>query len=659
VNNEGKFAPPEQGIRTLNHSMRYFKLLVITLMLLSVTRVATGQSFSSKEELEAAANVLFSKQQYAEAKPLFSQLLSQDAMNPDYNYRFGVCIMFTESDKAKPLPYVEGGANSPGVNPEAHYFLGLLYRFNYRFDQSAEAFEKAKAKGFTGGGIDLDREIQVSRNGRVLFNDAVRFNPAMEKEVIASEFYRPYDFRKLKGKVIPTPTEFKSKFDVKNLKETYVYTPFTGTTLVYASLGEDGRNGQDLYQVKRLPNGEWSLPQRLPDVINTPFDEDFAFLDEESNVLYFSSKGHNTMGGYDVFSSKLDDATGNWSVPVNLRYPINSPFDDFLYLSDPENELAFFASTRGTAEGMVKVFKTIFHDPEKVELTVVEGYFEDETDSVFSYMETTVIDPETKEVVGKYRSNPLTGRYLLILPPKQGYAMDVAPRGAAGFQFALDVPQSGPYRPLRQDITFNKDSDKGAVELTNYFDKAGNPDTVKVVKALNADQITERMPQVSASLLAAAERESKMKAQSELAAAKKLEEEARKAEEAALAAEKARQDSIAQAELAAAKKLEEEARKAEEAALAAEKARQDSIAQAELAAAKKLEEEARKAEEAALAAEKARQDSIAQAELAAAKKLEEEARKAEEAALAAEKARQDSIAQSGTRCCEEVGRGST
>ncbi len=134
-------------------------------------------------------------------------------------------------------------------------------------------------------------------------------------------------------------------------------------------------------------------------------------------------------------------------------------------------------------------------------------------------------------------------------------------------------------------------------------------------------------------------------AQAELAAAKKLEEEARKAEEAALAAEKARQDSIAQAELAAAKTLEEEARKAEEAALAAEKARQDSIAQAELAAAKTLEEEARKAEEAALAAEKARQDSIAQAELAAAKTLEEEARKAEEAALAAEKARQDSIAQ--------------
>ena len=137
-------------------------------------------TYSSKAELEKAANDLFQKNEYSKAKSLFSQLLSMDALSPDFNYRFGVCIMYTESDPAKPLPYIEGGTNSQSVNPEAYYFLGLIYRYNYRFDQSADAFAKAKAKGMNNPAIDLDREVQISRKGRVLYNDSLIFVPAME-----------------------------------------------------------------------------------------------------------------------------------------------------------------------------------------------------------------------------------------------------------------------------------------------------------------------------------------------------------------------------------------------------------------------------------------------------------------------------------------------
>ena len=638
--------------------LKLFRISLILLFLVFTSHAIGQTTFASKAELEKAANELFQKKEFAKAKSLFSQLLSQDGLNPDYNYRFGVCIMYTEADPAKPLPYIEGGANSQGVNPEAYYFLGLIYRYNYRFDQSADAFAKAKTKGMNNPAIDLDREVQISRNGRVLYNDSLLFVPAMEKEVIKSEFYRPYDFRKLKGKVIPAPPNFKTKYDEKNLTESFIYTHFEATALVYASYGEDGANGKDLYRVKKLPNGEWSLAEHLPDVINSKYDEDFAFLDEVNNTLYFASNGHNTMGGLDVYSSRFDDNTKKWSVPVNLQHPINSPFEDFLYLSDPDNESAFFTSTRQTPEGMVKVFKTLFFDPELVELTVIDGSFEDKTDSLYNYMEANVIDPQTNEVVGKYRSDAVTGKYMFILPPKVGYTLDVAPRGAKGFRFSLDVPKQDPSKTLKQNITYNKSESEGAVQLTNYFDKAGKLDTMIVSKSLALDDMTEKMPAITTQVsdkIAAKEKQMKTEelavkkaVEEKLLAeqqAKKSEEERILAEQKAQAAEQARLDSINQTELVAAKKAEEERILTEQKAQAAEQVRLDAIAQTQLVEAKKTEEGRILAEEQANAAEKARVDAIAQTELVEAKKAEEGRILAEEQANAAEKASLDAIAQ--------------
>ena len=69
----------------------------------------------------------------------------------------------------------------------------------------------------------------------------------------------------------------------------------------YSSYGKDGSNKLDLYRVKRVSGGDWSEPVRLPDNINTPYDESYPFLHPDGKTLFFCSKGHNSMGGYDVF----------------------------------------------------------------------------------------------------------------------------------------------------------------------------------------------------------------------------------------------------------------------------------------------------------------------------------------------------------------------
>ncbi|MFT4544614.1 MAG: hypothetical protein ACI9EQ_001074 [Bacteroidia bacterium] len=672
----------------------YHRLLFTFLLTFCAFSGMAQVSFDSQEELEKAADTFFNEGAYSKAKPLFSQLLSKEALNPNFNYRFGVCIMYTEPDPLKPLPYIQGGASSNGVNKEAYYFLGKAYQYNYRFEDAHVAFQKAKDAGYSKAGIDLDRNIEESLNGKVLFNPAIDFNPAQNKVVLESEFYRPYDFRKLKGKVIPMPPSFKTKYDQKNLVGTVVYTPSNSNVLVYASYGENGANAKDLYKVIRLPDGEWSFPQRLSDNINTKYDEDYAFYGEDSNTLLFASKGHNSMGGYDVFSAKFNPDKNSWSTPSNLQYPINSPFDDFLYISDPNGKVAFFTTARNSAEGKLRVMKTLLYDPDQVELSVVEGTFIDETDSIYNYASLTVLDPMTNQVIGKYRTNQETGKYVIILPPQNDYIIDVGPREASGFNFDLDVPKSDSSKPLQQTITYGASSEKGTVTVTNYFDATGKPDSLVLAESKPLNEVLDKMVAMSdpSDILAAREetagelqisdarqnaqtnREAELAKKAELDAAKKLVDEkaiADKEVTAALAkskAEKEEKDRIATA--AAEQKLEEQkaaaelaAQQLEEGKLLAEMKVAEALAKAEkeeqerlLAETKKLEEEkvaklaVQRKEDARLLTEMKATEAIALAKtqeeekerLAAieAKRLEEEEK---EAQVVAQKAQEEKL----------------
>jgi hypothetical protein len=608
-------------------------LLFFFLVVLSFNGVAQV-SFDSQEELEKAANEFFDANDYTKAKPLFSQLLSKEALNPNYNYRFGVCILFTESDPLKPLPYIEGGANSKGVNIEAYYFLGKALQLNYRFNDAITSYQRAKSAGLNKPNIDLDRSMEECRNGNILYNPAIDFQPAQNKEVIASEFYRPYDFRKLKGKVIPMPPDFKTKYDQKNLTGTVIYTPTNSQTLVYASYGDDGANAKDLYRVNRLPNGELALPLRLPNTINTKYDEDYAFYDEESETLFFASKGHNSMGGYDVFSSTYDANENIWSTPLNLQYPVNSPYDDFLYVSDPDGKVAFFTSRRDVEAGKLRVMKMLLNDPQQVEVSVLEGTFHDRTDSVYNYAALTVYDPATKEVVGKYRSHNQTGKYLLILPPQNDYKMDVGPREANGFKFDLDVPKQESINTLRQGIAYDASGENGTVTVTNYFDATGKPDSIAFAESRSLTEIEEQMVDMPEPIEV-------------LASEQKTNYGAKKTEEIALA-KKAKKDSLKQVQEVALEAQQKVEGAAKQASLDAEKVKEDSLNQvAELALQEKNKvEEVTKQDELAKA-EKERLEAISEAEQDALAFL------TKETAAKLEKARQDSLKQAEEIAAQE------
>src|SRR5690606_22592519 len=99
---------------------------------------------------------------------------------------------------------------------------------------------------------------------------------------------------------------------------------------------------------------------------------DAPFLSSDGKTLYFASKGHNTVGGFDIFKSVRDDS-GQWSAPVNIGAPINSSGDDIYYVENSEGTLAYYASMRPGSFGYLDLYTASF-ECRNIPTTEVKGY---------------------------------------------------------------------------------------------------------------------------------------------------------------------------------------------------------------------------------------------------------------------------------------------
>ncbi len=118
-----------------------------------------------------------------------------------------------------------------------------------------------------------------------------------------------------------------------------------GQTLFFSTSAYSENGDLDIYVSKRNKNGTWGAPRSIGNTINTPFDDDSPYL-AKNGTLYFASRGHNSMGGYDIFAAKYDSVARRWSRPVNLGSPVNTPDDDTYYRLSPDGSYAYLSSYR-------------------------------------------------------------------------------------------------------------------------------------------------------------------------------------------------------------------------------------------------------------------------------------------------------------------------
>ncbi len=195
-------------------------------------------------------------------------------------------------------------------------------------------------------------------------------------------------------------------------------------TLIFVSDRSGGFGGKDLYVSYRLPNGEWSIAKNLGNTINTPYDEVGPFLLPDGYTLYFSSKGHNTLGGYDLFYSELQE-DGTWSVPKNLGYPVNTTEDDAFYVLSADEKRAYFSSIRDDSYGGKDLYvMNLLSLPERSSAVIKGKVFMQGNDTVpVTNVSISVKDNKTGKLMGQYKPNKTTGYYVMILRQGREYTI--------------------------------------------------------------------------------------------------------------------------------------------------------------------------------------------------------------------------------------------
>jgi hypothetical protein len=140
-----------------------------------------------------------------------------------------------------------------------------------------------------------------------------------------------------------TPIKKLNKNINTKFYESHACISSDGKKLYFTSNRDGGQGNLDIYVSEKDATGDWGPAVNLGAAINTPFNEDTPFITRNDSVLYFSSEGHSSMGGYDIFKSqKIGTA---WKTPTNLGFPINSTDDDKFFQPTNNGLNAYYSMT--------------------------------------------------------------------------------------------------------------------------------------------------------------------------------------------------------------------------------------------------------------------------------------------------------------------------
>lgn len=202
-----------------------------------------------------------------------------------------------------------------------------------------------------------------------------------------------------------------------NYWESHAVVSPEGNKLYFTSNRKGGYGGLDIYVSERDKAGNWGPAVNIGPEINTPHNEDTPFLDKSGKTLFFSSRGHYNMGGHDIFYSTLLE-NGEWSVPLNVGYPVNSTDDDTFFSPVGEGYIAYRSMFDPEGYGEQDIFRLeVFSDnhPRKFSIRGIASLKEimnRHRDSIkISALNTMNLD--TLVVV---YTNPVTGGYEFELP---------------------------------------------------------------------------------------------------------------------------------------------------------------------------------------------------------------------------------------------------
>lgn len=281
--------------------------------------------------------------------------------------------------------------------------------------------------------------------------------------------------------------------------ESAVALSYDGNELYFVSERPGGIGGKDIYVSRRdIRKDDWGPAENLGPQINSPYDEDGVFLHPDGKTLYFSSKGHNSMGGNDIFYA--EKSNGVWGAPVNIGYPINTPDDDVFFVVAADGRTAYYSSIRDGGYGEKDIYRITFLGPEKQpvlnteekllldsdiksvniplqpevkirtsRMVLLKGVVLDDQTDMPVKAAIDLIDNNTSEVLATFNSDERSGSYLVSLPAGRNYGLNVNADKYLFNSLNFNLPDTAVFREVYKVIRLKKIRIGESIVLRNIF----------------------------------------------------------------------------------------------------------------------------------------------------------------------------------------------
>jgi outer membrane protein OmpA-like peptidoglycan-associated protein/tetratricopeptide (TPR) repeat protein len=272
-----------------------------------------------------------------------------------------------------------------------------------------------------------------------------------------------------------------------------------GSRIYFSSNRPGGLGGLDLYYCDKDSKGRWLEPVNMGPTINTDDDDDSPFIHADGRTLYFSSRGHNGMGGFDIYKTTLMP-DGAWSYPEHLGYPINTADDDIYFVLSADNRHGYYASAMDGGQGEKDIVRISMPKPEeitaltskvtaietsknpkkkilapiaKVEninpITIFKGTVLDELTNKPLEANVTLIDNVKNEIITELQSNAENGKFMVIMPSGKNYGLTVQKDGYLFHSENFDIPPSNDYQEISKEVLLKKVKVGTKIVLRNIF----------------------------------------------------------------------------------------------------------------------------------------------------------------------------------------------
>jgi outer membrane protein OmpA-like peptidoglycan-associated protein/tetratricopeptide (TPR) repeat protein len=242
-----------------------------------------------------------------------------------------------------------------------------------------------------------------------------------------------------------------------------------GKTLYFISDRRGGYGSYDIWKSNIQTDGTWSMPENLGPKINTKYDEQSPFIHPDDQTLYFSSNGWPGLGQKDIFISRLDSIK-QWSLPLNLGYPINTYGEETGLTINASGTKAFFSSNNFKGYGGFDIYS--FDLPQKLRpnpVNYVSGVVFDEDDKQKLSAVVDIIDIKTSKSIHIGLSDAIDGTFLASLPNNREYSLNVSKKGYLFYSENFSVQKNIVGKPIILDVPLQKIAVGKKVVLKNIF----------------------------------------------------------------------------------------------------------------------------------------------------------------------------------------------